>query len=151
MLYCASIDFSLCIRDDGFVLCVATKRRQKGGETKTEQLCDWRLELFLTNQYSIIQPITITNDLTQFSRSDLKHFFSFVSLSSHWPRPPHYRYAPWPKLDSDSDFHSENGPWYNTLGKAQAQATCPTACCLPAACDFGPSGTRKFYSPSCGV
>jgi hypothetical protein len=46
------------------------------------------------------------NDFTQFFRFSLNYFFSFVSLSSHWPRPPPH--ASWPK--SDSDFRSEDGP-----------------------------------------
>jgi hypothetical protein len=62
---------------------------------------------------------------------DLKIFFSFVSLSSHWPRPPPY--APWPKFDSD--FHSENGCWY-FAGRPRRPVPLP-------ACDFGPGRAQN--------
>jgi hypothetical protein len=68
-----------------------------------------------------------------------KNFLSFVSLSSHWPRPPPC--APWPKFDSD--FHSENGPWY-FVGRSRRPALLP-------ACDFGPSGTKSLLVPTWGL
>ena len=62
-----------------------------------------------------------------------ENFFSFVSLSSHWPRPPPYAYAPWPKFDSD--FHSENGCWY-FMGRSRRPVPLP-------ACDFGPGRAQN--------
>jgi hypothetical protein len=66
-----------------------------------------------------------------------KKIFSFVSLSSHWPRPPPY--APWPK--SDSDFDSENGHW-DFVGRPRRPVPAP----LPA-CNFGPSGAVRKKNP----
>ena len=39
----------------------------------------------------------------------------------------------------DSDFHSENGPWY-FMGRSRRPVPLP-------ACDFGPSGTKILLVP----
>ena len=49
MLYCASHAFFsrpesgvFCMTDDDFVRVVVDKGKEKEGETKTKQICDWR-------------------------------------------------------------------------------------------------------------
>jgi hypothetical protein len=100
--------------DDGFVRVVGAKGKGKGKEEKR------RRKKFVIGE-KLIRIIF-----------DAKKFFSFISLSSHWRRPPPY--APWPKFDSD--FHSENGHW-DFVGRSRRPVPLP-------ACNFGPSGKKKL-------
>jgi hypothetical protein len=115
---------------DDFVRVVGDKEEGKEEKRRRKKFVigEKQLELFLTNQR--FYPIFCVAR---------KNFFSFVSLSSHWPRPPPY--AAWPKFDSD--FHSENGPWY-FLGRPRRPVPLP-------ACDFGPSGTKSLLAPMWGL
>jgi hypothetical protein len=60
MLYCASIAFlsrpesvAICMTDEDFARVVGdkNKRRAKGGETKTKEICDWRKINYLYNNF----------------------------------------------------------------------------------------------------
>jgi hypothetical protein len=104
----------ICMTDDGFVRVVGDKERSVIGEKLIRIIFD----------KSTIYPIFACR---------AKKIFSFVSLPSHWPRPPPY--APWPKFDPD--FHSENGCWY-FVGRSRRPVPVP----LPA-CDFGPGRAQN--------
>ena len=137
MLYCASIAFFsrpesgvICMTDDYFVRVVGDKGKGKEGKRRRKKFVIGEKLIRIIFDQSTILP--------NFLRAR-KKFLSFVSLSSHWPRPPPY--APWPKFDSD--FHSENGHW-DFVGRSRRPVPLP-------ACDFGPSGTKSSLVPMWGL
>jgi hypothetical protein len=114
------------MKEYGSVRVVATKK----GERKEKR----RRNKFLIGEKLIRSIFDQSMILPNFLRTRKKKN-SFVSLfSSHWPRPPPY--APWPKFNSD--FHSENGPWY-FMGRPRRPAPLP-------ACDFGPSDKKSLLA-----
>ena len=131
MLYCTSIAFFsrpesgvICMTDDDFVRVVGDKGKGKEEKRRRKKfVIGEKLIRIIFDQSTILPNFWISHPI---------FFFSFVSLSSHWPRPPPY--APWPKFDSD--FHSENGHW-DFVGRSSRPVPLP-------ACNFGSSGTKKL-------
>jgi hypothetical protein len=97
MRYCASIAFLsrpesgvICMTDDDFVRVVGDK--EEGKEEKR------RRKKFVIGEKLIRIIFDQSTVLPNFFAWHAKKFFSFVSLSSHWPRPTPY--AAWLKFDS---------------------------------------------------